>query len=185
MPVIVNIIWYLPATAIAFTVFYLLWWFGLRLCGVKNRQAKWLCLPTFVFLAFLLVLPLLISSRPAGVFKAAFGFLPPPDVRELKTKWFLVGQSGGCYLRFKADDKTLQRILDRGLSQADTNRILLLVTGDNTQPAPKWWRPEDLGTNPQFYEVVFTNKNSYDWVRESLGYDPISHLVLFKRVEID
>lgn len=175
-------IWYLPATALAFAVFHFLWRFGFRLCGVKRGKAKWLSIPAF---AFLLVLLLLISSRPADVFKSAFGFPPPRDVRGLKTKRFLVGQSGGCYLRFKTDDKTFQRILDRGLSPAGTNQMNLLTTGANSQLAPNWWRPEDLGTNPQFYQVVFTNKNSYDWVRESLGYDPISHLVLFKRDDID
>jgi len=182
MPVIVNIIWYLPATAIAFAVFYLLWWFGLRLCGVKSGKAKWVSIPAF---AFLLVLFSLIPSRPAEVFKSAFGFPPPHDVRELKTKRYLVGQSGGCYLRFEADHKTVQRILERGLLLADTNQPLSLTTGPNRQLAPNWWRPEDLGSNSQFYQVVFTNKNSYDWVRESLGYDPISHLVLFKRDDID
>jgi hypothetical protein len=182
VPIIVNIIWYLPATAIAFAIFYLLWWFVLHLCGVTSKKARWLSLPVFVFLLGLL---LLIPSRPAEVFKSAFGFPPPHDVRELKAKMYLVGQSGVCYLRFEADEKTVQRILARGLTLADTNQPFSLTTGPNRQLAPEWWRPKDLGSNFQFYQVVFTNKDSYDWVRESLGYDPVSHLVLFKRDDID
>ena len=96
-----------------------------------------------------------------------------------------MGQSGGFYLRFKADEKTVHRILNRGLSLADTNQLFLLNRGANAQLAPKWWKPEDLGTSPQFYRAAFTNKNSYDWIHEYLGYDPATHLVLFKRDDID
>src|SRR5688572_26396764 len=109
-PFIINAVWYLPAAAITFAIFYLLWWLGLRICRIESKKAKWVSLPVFAFLVALIVL---IPSRPSDVFTSAFGFAPPSDVSGLKTERYLVGQSGGCFIRFTADTNTVAKIIAR------------------------------------------------------------------------
>ncbi|MFO1512545.1 MAG: hypothetical protein U1F83_06470 [Verrucomicrobiota bacterium] len=180
-PFIINVVWYLPATAIVFAVFYLLWWLGLRICRIETKRAKWGSLPVFMLLVALLVL---IPSRPADVFTSAFGFAPPGDVSGLMAQRYLVGQSGGCFLRFTADANTVAKIVARGLSPTDTNQLYQLATSGDWSP-PKWWKLQELGWGVDFYSAIFTNTNSYDFVFEKLAYNPATKMVFFQRRDVD
>jgi hypothetical protein len=104
-------------------VFFFVWWLGLRIFRIKTERGKWISLTVFAFLVALLIL---VPSRPSEVFTSAFGFAPPNDVTGLKAQRYLVGQSGGCFLRFTADTNTIAKIIARGLSPTDTNRFYQL-----------------------------------------------------------
>lgn len=181
MHVLVNAIWYLPLAAVAFGLFYVAWRFGLHLCRVQSKKARLLSLPVFVLLVWAVIQ---YGSKPSAVYAEAFGFPVAADVLELKSKRFLVGQSGGCYLRFKADESTVRRILSRGLTVMDTNHVSSLKR-DPRGRVPRWWKLEELGTNAEFYYATFTNKNSYDWIYEYLAYDPSTRVILFRRNDVD
>src|SRR5678809_584495 len=109
---LVNLVWYLPAAAIAFVIFYFVWWLGLRALHVRHRWARLASVPAFLGLA---VAFWFYSTRSTAVFAEAFGFPVTTDVRDLQSDRFLVGQSGRLYLRFHAAPTTVERVIARGL----------------------------------------------------------------------
>jgi len=51
------------------------------------------------------------NTRPAAIFEMHFGFPPPSDVRNLKSKHYILGDSGNTTLSFKAGRETVGRIV--------------------------------------------------------------------------
>ena len=179
---LINAIWYLPAGALSFGLFYLIWFLLLWAFRVRSKWARVASLPVFAGLVFALWT---YGTRATPTYVEAFGFPASPDVSELKSERFLVGQSGGVYLRFRADFATVERIIGRGLLRMDTNHLLLLTKDLRGGHPPDWWGVQALGSGSQFYCATATNRGSFDSVFEYLAYDPSTRLVLFKRDDVD
>jgi hypothetical protein len=177
----INALYFLPISAIGFALFYLVWWIGLRAFRVRSRWARFASVPVFAAVVFGFWLS---GTRPSAVYAEAFGFPVSQDVQDLKSDRFFMGQSGGAYLRFRADRGTVERIIARGLLPMNTNHLFLLQQ-DVRGTQPQWWRVQDLGAGSQFYHSSATNKNTYDVIFEYLAYDPSAGLVLFKRNDVD
>ncbi|MEM1446667.1 MAG: hypothetical protein AAGF84_11460 [Planctomycetota bacterium] len=96
------------AGIICFIPFAVVWWIAVALIKPKHKWAwRLLCVPAFGIAAVTLLLGVFFwTYRPAAVFEREFGFPPPSDVTELRSKQFILGDSGSVWMNFQADPGT-------------------------------------------------------------------------------
>ncbi|QDT44731.1 hypothetical protein Pan241w_48470 [Gimesia alba] len=96
---------------------------GLWLFGV-GRKRRWITV-TFVLYCGFIAVDFYLSMRPAAVFERQFGFSPSPQVQNLTSTHWVLGDYGKITLSFYAPRETVDRILQRGMErQPDVGRAV-------------------------------------------------------------
>jgi len=87
-----------------------------------NRKRRWIA-ATFVVYCSCLVVYWFALTRPAAVFERQFNFPPSSKVSDLDSSQFIIGDQGRIRISFYADQKTVDRIVKRGMiRQSDIGR---------------------------------------------------------------
>jgi hypothetical protein len=119
------------------------------------------------------------AGRPPVVFKQFFGFEPTPDVADLQSEYFSMGDAGHAFLRFRASPATVERIVrQRGLEEVPDS----FFPHSNLQP-PEWWTPP-TGAKTLRYGGEFTGREFYS-EGEVLIYDQLTNTVYYHYIGID
>jgi hypothetical protein len=108
-----------------------------------------------------------IESRPNAVFRSAFGFDPPPDVKILNASHTRFTKWHDADLEFYADDSTVQRILGKGYFPKES------MPGMHTTISPGWWAFSDSSRKGLYYGIHGQQPYPSDY----LSYDSAAHLV--------
>ena len=122
------------------------------------------------------------GSFPSHVFESSFGFAPTSDVVELKGEKSTFGDSGSAYLRFRANQQTVERIIGPRFVEIDENRFRS-QTASALKSAPSYWRPFD-GKPTHFYEA-YRFDNSFGFSNAVLSYDESNDMVHFYWIGVD
>jgi len=138
--------------------------------------------------AFGLVVVLLVvidvaqGFLPRRVFESAFGFAPPPDVLELEGRRFVFGDSGSAYLRFRADKRTVKKLVGSRFIEIDEKRFRS-QSASALKSAPSYWRPFE-GKATHYYEAGRFD-DSFGTSYAVLSYDEADHVAHFYWVGVD
>lgn len=117
--------------AVVYGVFLILWAPAGHIFKVKNKTIWYLSsVPVFIVLVVLLYLYL---NRPAAVYERVLGFPPTSDVTILNSDDFYFADTGKTYLRFTANESTINKIAKRGLYSGGYCNAL--------NDVPGWWKP--------------------------------------------
>ena len=92
----------------------------------------------FLFLAYATIcvtkLVLDVCTSDAYVYEHSFGFSPTPDVQIIRSSWRDDGDSRTKYLKFQADQSTIDRIIaERALLPQES------ATPSSRREDPSWW----------------------------------------------
>ena len=160
----------------------------LFIAGRINRSTILTVVSGGAFLVLTIFLAIAITSvitsyfhaqSPRTVFRRSFGFDPPPDVKEIQSKYYYFLDSGYTYLKFQVSPTTVERIVARGLEQV-TNSYRF--PSSNLEP-PDWWTPPATGDVVRYYGEF----DGRDFAREHevLIYDRSANTVYFLFLGID
>ena len=158
---------------VACLVGWLLLWAYAKLTGsesaVRLRKVLVTAAAAVAIVSGILVASEIILGRvPSRVFNQSFGFEPTPDVTELQGYSFGLFDSGEAYLRFRASQDTINRIVKSKFRPSSKESFGNGTSGEGERP-PEYWKPFE--TQPsQFYE---SNKleMGYSQSRALLCYD--------------
>ncbi|HZG50589.1 MAG TPA: hypothetical protein VEZ40_00515 [Pyrinomonadaceae bacterium] len=138
----------------------------------------------FVAVVAALVVPVIILAAldfagnffPGRVFKASFGFSPPPGVAELEGRKVVLGDGGEAYLRFKADKPTVERLIG--------GRFRLHAGMPSFPPStPDYWKP--VSTPSTRYYRADRFDDSFAFSQAFLIYDEATGVVHFHWSGVD
>lgn len=149
--VVLNALFLLVLFMGTFAVIAAVVWGCLYLTDIRHKW-RWL-IGSFAVYCLCVVLLFLIQSRPAAVFESTFGFAPDPEVKELESSIWILGDGGKITIAFIGNRETVEQILKRGLQrQPDVGRsehhrrIFSQHFG---------WESEDLYFNPSTGRVRY------------------------------
>lgn len=175
----------------AFMVFLIVW------AGVGERikvRRFWLymaaSLPTFIVLLFLTLFALYAMrgvfdacTSASYVFEHSFGFAPTQDVQIAYSTWRTDDLARGQYLKFYADQRTIDRIVAaKSLQRGERVDVLMRRNED-----PSWW--ECCWSMPEHSNVYGYCGNNcmrpngdqeYHTEDEALIYDPKSRQAYYR-----
>lgn len=81
----------------------------LYLCGAR-RKPRWILGAALIYLLGV-AFAVFWLTRPAALFEQNFGFPPTADVQDLRSEYFVLGDSGNTTLTFTASQGTAERIV--------------------------------------------------------------------------
>ena len=175
-------------TLIIFTLIYLafllIWTPTGYLFKIKNKKAWFLSsIPVFIIISIVFVL---YQNRPAAIYEYRFGFSPTSDVTILEKHDWYFADTGQTYLRFIADQGTINKIIGRGLTKAGVNERCNIV-----DDLP-WWNPDD-DMDTVLYTEHFSNRLGEERIREQdfaterecLYYNPLTKEAHYYFIGID
>ncbi|MGH9754710.1 MAG: hypothetical protein ACREA2_18180 [Blastocatellia bacterium] len=109
---------------------------------------------------------------PGLVFESSFGFPPTSDVKELKGRRFIFGDSGDAFLRFHASKQTIERIVT-GARLYQINENMFRRQAPSDLASPSYWRPFEgkpaLFYESQWFDDSFGVSNAILCYDESIG----------------
>lgn len=133
-------------------------------------------------LALWVIVNFALNLFPHHVFKSSFGFPAPPDVADLRGERSAFGDGGTTYLRFRAGERTVRRIIEKGFVEVDVVSGRQSV-GQLLEFAPGYWRPSE-GSATRFYESTRFDEN-FSSSAALLVYDEASGVAHFYWSGID
>jgi hypothetical protein len=187
MPGMLFIGCFLPA---AFLCFLLVWIYVGQRFEIWEIWPYWLYLlgsvPAFVLFLFILgITAKCLKSLPNKVYKDSFGFGPTPDVRIVNSSWDGSCDSDCRYLKFYADQSTIDMITSQELTR---RRDLWRDTWLDFRPDdPSWWRP---CFEPNYHVYTYDDdfgrhKRGHSLEQEVLIYYPSSKEAYYRYIGID
>ncbi len=126
---------------------------------IKNKKV-WLLssIPIFIVLFIIFVL---YQHRSATIYERIFEFPPTSDVIILQSYDWYFADTGVTYLKFTANQSTVNQIVGRGLTLEKEANKRCNITDD----LPEWWKPES-NFNTVLYTGYFDERES----SEEKGY---------------
>lgn len=161
------------AGVVGFALFFGVWYAGVAVLK-PERKRFWLLasIPAYgaAFIALLAAL-WLYTTRPEAVYYNSFGFEPTEAVDSLRSDLSSFADNSVAYLRFRADRETVERIVARGMSPADSIPA-------KRASHPGWYQPPVEGDGVEFFTAErIVQRHASE--REELTYDPTTGEVWF------
>jgi len=174
----------LAIIALIYLAFLVIWTPTGYLFKVKNKKV-WFWSSILVFIVIAVVF-IFYQNRPAAIYEYRFGFPPTSDVAILEKQDWYFADTGITYLKFTADQETINRIIGGGLAKAEENEHCSI-----TNDLPGWWKPDDVDT--VLYTGYFSNRLGEERVREQefatenecLYYNPLTQEAYYAFIGID
>ena len=139
-------------TMVIYGVFFIIWGPTGYVLKVKNKK-NWFLLSIPIFLVMLIAF-FLYQYRSVATYERAFGFPPSSDVIILEKREWYFADTGVTYLKFKANENTINQIINRGLTQIKDTKYVC----DFTTNHPEWWQP-DNNQNTLIYTRPYNEAN--------------------------
>ena len=147
-------------------------WIGCRNCF--GRKRLWLVLVVSIPALLLLLFAADFAagawaSRPYHVYRCSFDLEPTADVAIADSLWLESGGSCSRYLRFHANQSTIDRIIAAGRVRPDRSAVSFGKAND-----PGWWRPSrGPKTKVYTYDMYFrTERDESGSQNEILIFNP-------------
>ena len=170
--------------ALAYGAFLIIWTPTGYLFRTKSKK-NWFLSSIPIFLV-LLISFYLYQNRPAAIYEYRFGFLPTSDVIILRSQDSYFADTGKTYLKFTANQNTINKIVNRGLTQGGGC--------NNTSDLPGWWQPDPnksliytgyFEESEQAKEKELFRVQDFASESECLYYDPETREAYYTFIGID
>ncbi len=155
--------------------------------GCRNcfgRKQLWLVLVASIPALLLLLLAANFAarawaSRPYHVYRCSFDLEPTADVNITNSLWVESGGSCSRYLRFYANQPTIDRIIAAGRVRPDRSTLSFGKAND-----PGWWKPSrGPKTKVYTYEMYFrTERDESGSQDEILVYNPSTREAYYRYI---
>ena len=153
----------------------------------NSKIVRWI---GFIPFAVMTLIPICLAgmmfytTRPPQIFKLSFDFYPTGDVDELRSQYWVFGDYGSTYLKFKANRETIERIAKLGFAKHAMERGAekagaITVGGDQ----PDWWAPQWPAMTHIYSK---TNRiGAFRKEQEDLYYDERTQQAYYSYIGID
>lgn len=127
-----------------------------------------------------------MSARPNHLFRATFGFKPPPQTTVIEAHHETIMDYGTTVMRFQTAPDVMERIVARGFTACDRESFVREYRGNghNLPQRIQSWFPPAVEQAHRFY-IAETFDRSFGCSRAILCYDEDARIAYFHWVGID